>query len=132
MGIPRLLRTSGLLAGAVVLLIGAPSQGATAAAPVARPAVAKVCEQLGDCMVRPKQLAFSANNDLIGAQLSWSGWGRSTTTAKGWIRVNWSGTPKLHRGKVKLSGLTRCGGSQYYRKGTVTWPGQTVRVTFDC
>jgi hypothetical protein len=93
---------------------------------------AYVCEQLGECSVAPRQISFSANNDLIGSGLKWTGWGRSTTTGRGSIRVNWDGNPKIRKGSVKLYNLRKCGGALAYRSGTVKWPGQSVKVTFDC
>lgn len=90
------------------------------------------CEYLGACSSKPKQMGFSANNDLIAFDLKWSKWGRATATGKGLVRVAWGGTPKVRKGKVKLTKLSRCGSTKAYRLAEVTWPGQSVKVRLDC
>jgi hypothetical protein len=84
------------------------------------------------CESRPVQLEFSDNHDLVAAGMTWTGWGRSSTVARGDITVNWSGKPKTQVGTVTLSDLRPCHGQRAYRKGRVSWAGESVIVRFDC
>ena len=84
------------------------------------------------CEVQPAHLEFSDNHDLIASGLEWAQWGEASATAHGGIQVNWTGTPSADQGTVTVSDLRPCHGGLAYRKGVITWPGESVEVTFDC
>ena len=124
---------------ACAALLGAVPAGAVGAASSipasARATTAFVCGRGLDnppCEQQPNDLAFSDNNDLVASGLAWTSWGKPVATGRGVLTVKWTGTPSRHRGTVRLSDLRTCHGQPVYRKGRVSWPGQSVVVTFDC
>jgi hypothetical protein len=109
--------------------------GAAAQAAPAKSSGAYVCGrglENPPCEVKPAQLEFSDNHDLVAGGMTWTKWGRASTTATADITVNWTGTPSTQRGTVKLFDLRPCHGTRAYRSGRVSWAGESVVVRFDC
>ena len=66
--------------------------------------------------VRPSEIAFSVNRDLVATELRWSGWGKPTASASATFvfdqapHTSKSSVP----GTLLVSGLRRCLGAAYY------------------
>jgi hypothetical protein len=130
----RVARTFGVALAAASLLV-MPGQWASASDATSALSTAYVCGRGLDtppCAVKPADLEFSDNHDLVATGMAWSSWGKATATAAGDITVNWTGTPETHRGTVRLYDLRSCHGQRAYRRGQVSWPGESVKIQFDC
>jgi hypothetical protein len=72
----------------------------------------------------PSTYTFSADGDLVGKGLRWTGWGTPTATAAGaFVETQ---HPSMHEtsygGTLTVTGLTPCNGAQYYTQLHVSLP----------
>jgi hypothetical protein len=66
--------------------------------------------------VRPSELSFSVNRDLVATDLRWQGWGEPTATADATFvfdQAPHTGKSTVP-GKLLVSRLERCGAASYY------------------
>ncbi|HKP89328.1 MAG TPA: hypothetical protein VJT75_05080 [Thermoleophilaceae bacterium] len=75
-----------------------------------------IVDMLGKRTVRPSEIAFSVNRDLVATELVWKDWGKPTATASATFvfdqapHTSKSSVP----GRLLVSRLERCGKASYY------------------
>ncbi len=81
-------------------------------------------DPLGKKSSEPGTFAFSADGDLVGKDLQWSGWGSDPATATGTFLERKTGSLKTVplEGTLTVTGLTDCRGARYYARAHVTVP----------
>lgn len=73
---------------------------------------------------QPSTYPFSADGDLVGKDLKWTGWGAPTATATGtFIETQHpSMQTASYSGTLTVSGLKSCDGAQYYTQLHLSLP----------
>ena len=103
------------LLAAGLVLAGCGGETTTVTETVRRPATF-IVDVLDKRTVRPSEIAFSVNRDLVASELAWEDWGKPTASATATFvfdqapHTSKSSVP----GKLVVSGLERCGGAAYY------------------
>lgn len=82
---------------------------------------------LGDCLVRPKELAATVS-DLALDGLRWRSWGGKSATATGRYRLRTMGTDDVTTGPATItaSRKRRCEGQLRYSRYVIKMQGRTL------
>jgi hypothetical protein len=104
-----------LLAAGVVAAGCGGDEGTTVTETVRAPATF-IVDVLEKRNVRPSELAFSVNRDLVATGLRWENWGEPTATATATFvfdQAPHTGKSTI-QGRLLVSRLERCQGASYY------------------